>query len=180
MKKVFFFLFFFKTATGVYSQAVRSAMVFNGGESRIDVRLKKNNTFTAGFINNIRADIWRSFANRFNDSTDVHWFVNENEVTASFICDSENVMIKYKKDGSLIWTRKVYQSNKLDPLVTAFLDEEIEKRFIIYLVTEIIIDNNTIYEISLQHEKESCFLQILRDHERKELKLIDKAFFKER
>lgn len=177
MKKVFFPLFFSITI-GVYSQVVQSDLVFANKESPVDVRIKKNNTFTAGIIINISAKILRDFMDMFDNPTDVHWFVDEKKVTAYFICDSENVTVRYKTNGHLISVRKTYEGNKLEPLVSDFLSREVEKGFIINLVTEVIMGDNTIYEISLQDEKHWCFLQVFQNSEREILEIIDKRIFK--
>ena len=177
MKKIFFFLFCLM-ATGIHSQVVRSEFVFGSKQSHIDVQIKKDKLFTVGFINNISANIWRDFSVTFKDPTDIRWYVEGKEITGYFNCDSEKIIVCYKKDGYLISTRKAYPGDKLDPLIAGFLSREMEKSFVVYLVTEVNKDDNTIYEISLQDEKSWCFVQIFRNTEREILEIIDKRIIK--
>src|SRR5688572_9925464 len=179
MKKVFFPLFFLIT-TGVYSQVARIETVSGRINSHSDVEIKKNSAFTTDLIKEISANMWIDFIRMFNNPADVLWYIDKEEITAYFNYDSESVIVRYKRNGHLISIRKAYQGNKLNSFVADFLNREIKKGFIINMVTELTVGDNTIYEISLQDEKRWCVLQIFQNNELRVLEIIEIKEFKKR
>ena len=176
MKKILLPMFFLATMEA-YSQVASNDLVIGNNNKYFDVKIKKNNVFP-GLINNVSTNVIRSFIDMFGCATEVNLFVNEQEATAYFICDNEAVTVRYKRDGNLISTRKVYEGSKLQPLIADFLSREIEKHFVINLVTELTMGDNTIYEISLQDQSHWCVLQIFRNDETGVLSIIGRNLFK--
>ena len=175
MKKILLPMFFLATIEA-YSQVASNDLVIGNNNKYFDVRINKNNAFP-GLINNVSTNVIRSFIDMFGCATAVNLFVNEQEATAYFNCDNVAVTVRYKRDGNLISTRKVYDGSKLQPLVADFLSREIKKGFVINLVTELIMGDNTIYEISLQDLSQWCFIQVYKNNENGELTIIDKKVF---
>lgn len=173
MKKIFFPLCFFATMQG-YSQFIRSELAIKENETNLKVWLKKNNIFIDSFTNDININVYRTFIDMFGSVPDVYWFIERKEFTSYFILDSISVIGRYKKNGTLISIRKNYDATKLNPEIINFLKQELGTSFRINLVTEILREDETIYEISLQNEKNWCIVQLYKNKENEKLRIVDK------
>lgn len=112
----------------------------------------------------------------FGDSTTVSWFVDGKDITGHFYNDNEYISVLYKKNGRHAFTRKVYDSTRLDQRLVTYLEEEAGKEFSVNLVTEIVKEEGTVYEISLTSHKQICLIQIFAGKGDEKLRLIDKKF----
>lgn len=156
------------------SQIFRNESEFRYNYKRFEVRIKKGNIYSEAYKNNIRAYILRDFMRKFKYASDVRWYVDKSEITAFFTYENENITVLYKRDGSNILTRKNYNGSRLNPGVAAFLKQEIEASFVIDNVTELIMSNYTVFEVSFQSEKQLCIVQVYKNHEDESMEVIDK------
>jgi hypothetical protein len=159
MKNIFF-LFCVLLALQSYSQPGRDRLETGREIDQKDLR------------NNINAKVYRSFFKMFGNVVDVHWSIGENEVIAYFIRDDVPVTAQYKKNGSLIFAREVYDGKKLESSVKNFLRGEIEARYSINLVVEIRQFACTFYEVGFQDKSSWCFVLLKKEGE--EISVIDK------
>src|SRR6185369_15662480 len=111
------------------------------------ITMKTEKGLKAGYKNNISADILRHFSKLFDTTVDAEWLIDDEEVTASL--KNENVMVRYKKNGCYVSTRKVYDGTKLDENILSFLSENVNADLVPNLVTELSSAENTAYEISM-------------------------------
>src|SRR5688572_5911045 len=175
MKKIFFPLCLFAAMQG-HSQFIRSELAIKENETHLNEWLKKNNLFISGFTNDINTNVYKTFIDMFGSVPGVYWFIEKMEITSYFILDSISVIGRYKKNGNLISIRKNYDASKLNLEITDFLKQELGTSFSVNLVTEILREDDTIYEISLQDKKRLCIVQLYKNKENEKLRIIDKKF----
>ena len=162
MKKIFIFMILLMSVN-VRAQDNHYNLFAINNIMHFEVNIKKHSdVYTTGFINNVKTRVIRHFIKTFNNTTDVRWFIDEEGATAYFICNNEKVKVRYDKNGQHLSTRKTYDENKLDPLIAQWVKLEFGEEFVIYLVTEVIKDDNTIYEITLQNQFYWCIENLVK------------------
>lgn len=166
-------------AVGVqsYSQAhLSSPESRNSTEdrNRFEVAVKKDKSFTEAYTNNIPAAVFADFIERYENPGAVSWIVDGNHITARFTRENEYIILWYNRNGSLLYTRKNYDSSKLDPDIGRFVRELIPHSYNFNLVTEIIKEKGTIYEISLVDARSTCILKVHKDMKTENMEVVDK------
>ena len=140
------------------------------------VLLKKNGEYVLAYINNIPSAVMADFIKRYEWVENISWKVDDSEVSGYFFSNSEKIIVRYKKNGHLISTRKTYDSTKLARSVNTFLHGEINKGFSIQFVTEVIDDQTTLYEINMVNQLQICVIRLSKA-KNGELELTEKIFY---
>ncbi|HUR65758.1 MAG TPA: hypothetical protein VMZ03_05365 [Chitinophagaceae bacterium] len=118
------------------------------------IMFKKNGQYVKAYLNNVPSAVLADFTKRYEDPSIVSWVIDESDITGYFNLDKESVIVSYKKDGYLVSIRKTYDSTKLVKQVRDFLHDELKKGYLINLVTEIIINDGTLYEVTLLKQQQ--------------------------
>jgi hypothetical protein len=155
-----------------------NSLISNGDIENFSVKIWKGNMFMPGFINNISANIVRSFQKMFGDPGKVNWFVDDKDITAYFTYHNEKVAVHYHGKGYYLSTRKVYDATDLEPWVYNYIRQEAGKKYIINLVTEAVTNKVITYQISLEDKNTWMVLQLERNNERNLLTTLDKKIYK--
>ena len=124
-----------------------------------EVVIKKNNSYTPGYLNNIPAAILSEFTNDYEGAKNVSWFVDDMNTTVYFAYNDEINVVKYQQDGLVLLKRKTYAANKITPVLSNFLQEE-AKGYEIRYVNESIRDHAHHYEINLVKDQQWLVLKI--------------------
>jgi hypothetical protein len=162
MKKIFFLILQVATLN-IWSQTNHDIMPLNSSLQNFDVViLNDNNPYRAGFRNDINVNAIRDFARSFENATDILWRISEKDISVSFSWNNESITSYYDRKGNHLSTRKTYTENQLDPLIADQIKKELGKDFSIYLVTEVIKRDNTIYEISLESCRYWCIVKLIK------------------
>lgn len=117
-------------------------------EDRYEVIIKKNNTYTPGYLNNIPAAVLSEFTKNYEGATNVSWFVDEKTSTVYFAHNDEISTVKYQQDGLVLLKRKTYGPNKVKPSLGKYIQEQAVGYDIRY-VNESERENAHHYEINL-------------------------------
>jgi len=160
------------------AQLSNNATVNNSDGQTFVVKIWKNDVFVPGYINNVKASVIRSFNKMFDNPQQVNWFVDDKDVTAYFIYNNESVAVHYHGKGYYISARRVYDATMLDPRIYSYIRQEIGKRYIVNLVTEVVTEKGITYEISLEDKKNWLFLQVERNNERNIFTTTDTRLYK--
>src|SRR5688500_8723528 len=127
-----------------------------------EVVIKKNNTYTAGFLNNVPGAVLSEFSKKYEGAKNVSWFVEEKTVTVYFVHDDAVSIVKYLQDGLELLKRKSYSANKLKPALATFIKEQ-TKDYDIRYVNESEKENAHHYEINLVKDQQWLILKINED-----------------
>lgn len=155
-----------------------NAQSSNNDIENFSVKIWKDNVFMPGFINNVSANVIRSFQKMFGNPDKVNWFVDDKDITAYFTYNKENVAVHYHGKEYYISTRKVYDATFLEPWIYNYIRNEAGKKYIINLVTESVTDQGITYQISLEDKNTWLFIQVERNNERNMLTTVNKQIFK--
>ncbi len=140
------------------------------------VFLKKNGIYVQAYINNIPSAVMGDFIKKYEEVKTVSWKVDDNEVTGYFYSNNEKTVVTYKKNGHLVSTRKTYDSTRLTRSVKAFLQAEINKGFSTNLITEVVDDQMTLYEVNMVNQSQICVVRLSKT-KNGELEVTEKVFY---
>jgi hypothetical protein len=164
MKKIIFLLILF-SGKHALAQENQSISYANPSHRHGIVTWQQDETNITGFINNVNPRAARNLLKTYNNANNILWKIDDQEITAYFTKGDVHVKVRYDKDGNRISTKKVYSENKLDRYISFIAKKGLGKDFSIFLVTEINIGDNKIYEITLQNKSNWCVVKILENRE---------------
>ena len=179
MKKL---LLFFCIATSVISfsqdEKIENQENDNGFDYGI-ILVKENDEFVESYINNVDPYIVRYVTKNYQDAENLKWIVDEDGTEVTFDLEKKKILLIYDKNDVKLFTRLNYGEDELDKRIAGTAKKKAGKNYKIHLVTEIIYDDQITYEISLESEKDYCFIRItgnkLKGFDRAEItKIISK------
>jgi len=105
-------------------------------------------------IRHVSLDVLRDFMKRFPLTTDVKWKRVENDgYIATFIVDSNETMVAYKKNGTWEYTIRRYDNEKMLPVEVRAL---VKRTYYDYTITHI-------DEISFYEQENTTYMVIIQD-----------------
>jgi len=138
------------------------AGVFVRTEKRIsETELENKSSYVKAHVNNVPAHVMNSFLTRYPAAENVSWFVNNKEISAYFKTDGQDINVNFKKNGLLLSTRKTYDALLLDQRVREFLFHEMEPCYTFKYVTEVVHENEIVYEVSMETERDLCIVRVI-------------------
>ncbi len=187
MKKIYFLLVLVscrsfsqdaQISTTAYTTAgfVTTDKIIPEETSTVNVLLKKNGAYIRGYRNNIPSAILSDFTRKYESAENANWKVDDHEVTCIFNFNGQKIIVAYKKNGYLLSTRKTYDSSKLHKTIKPFIRSEMDKGYRISLVTEVVSDAVTLYEISLTGQSKICIVRVSRNKDGEPV-LDEKIFY---
>jgi hypothetical protein len=133
-------------------------------EYQYEVVIKKNNTYSQGYLNNIPAAVLAEFTKSYEGAKNVSWFVDEKATTVYFAHNDEISIVKYKQDGLVLLKRKTYSPLKIKPSLSTFIKEQMNNGdYEIRYVNESEKENIHHFEINLLLNQQWHILKILED-----------------
>lgn len=160
MKKLLLFICISITLKG-FTQDIKSENLENDKEFEYGVILvKENNEFVESYINNVAPYIVRYVMKNYQDAENLKWVVDENGTEVSFDLDKKKVLLVYDKNDVKLFTRFNYSEDDLDQRIAGTAKKKAGKNYKINLVTEIVYDDRIMYEISLESDKNYCFVRV--------------------
>jgi hypothetical protein len=175
MKKIFVIVFVL-VGLNVWSQTSKEITV--GKQWGNDVVVQMKSDFPRpGFRNDINTNVRRHFMKSFKGAKNVLWQVDEHETVVSFRLNNENVVSYYGRKGEHLCTLKYYTEKELDNAVAEFVKHEAGTDFSIYLVTELIQGDYTVYDVSLQSDSYWCKVKLMKTTDGNLVKVADNDVF---
>jgi hypothetical protein len=148
------------------------------GFTSASVKVGKDNSYKASFINNVPAVVMKDFFSRYDEHA-VSWFVEDRDVTGYFY-EEDVYHVIYYQNNMFLKTRSLYDSSHLSTSVYDFLQRELgKKKYKINLVTEVNWEDLRLYEISLVNGKKTCVVKIAANKDDANLSILDKTFMTE-
>jgi hypothetical protein len=128
-------------------------------------------------IRHIHLDAVRDFMKRFPFATDVKWKKVENDYVATFIVESNNIMVRYRGNGNWVYTINRYDDEKKLPREVRAL---VKKSYYDYIITHIdeihlVEQPNTIYLVLIEDDKTFKTIRVC-DNEMEEIHELVKVF----
>ncbi len=148
MKKLLFVLPVFALQ---FASAQDNDTNFDNDDTYYGIVLKQgNDTYDETHINNVNPEAVRHIGRTYENAEDIRWVIGESGTTAQFNEGDKALLLTFDKSGDLLSTRITYSESFLDPFIVKYSKSIAGKTYSIYLVTEIIQKDQTIYEISLE------------------------------
>jgi hypothetical protein len=166
MKKIFFFLLVLASGEAP-AQDQEDSFADNNDDFDYGVVLKKeNNTYTELYINNVNPHAVQYLVNNYEDAENIQWIIDESGTLAKFNEGEKRILLIYDNDGNIVSTRKSYPGKILDPPIADFVKKTAGKDYSLYLVTEIIKEEQVTYQVSLENKSKWKIMRIVGNKEK--------------
>ncbi len=127
------------------------------------VLMKKNGEYVKAYLNNIPSSVMADFAKRYDEIDGVTWKIDDNDITGYFNNNGQKTVVSYKKNGQLVSTRKTHDGSALSKSIRSFIQSDINKGFTINMVTEVVGELVTLYEVNLVDQQQIHIVRISRN-----------------
>ena len=173
MKKVFLIIILLCSFQS-YSQLSFNRIYEKSGKKELTGELGTKTSYVKTYSNNLPVAVIADFFEKYPGVQDVAWFINEKNVTGYFQYKGQDITVSYKKDGFLLSTRKVYDRTRLSARISQYLEDEVGREYEVHMITELVKDDYTIYEVSLLSLQKLCIIQVCRNHDDERLSMVEK------
>jgi hypothetical protein len=160
LKKIFLIAMLILTISG-WSRSYRDSLPVDAPPN-FQVTFQSGNFVRQGFLNNINSKAVMHFIKTFETTEKVLWIITEDGSAATFFFNNVKITSYYNRRGGHLYTKKIYRQSELDPLIISLIEDEVGKGFSIYMVSEKIMTNWTLYEITLENSKYWCKVILYR------------------
>ncbi len=173
MKKIFLLLGIISYQTSYCQDMAKTTVSFTNINATNDkendeispntILIKRNGQFIKTYLNNMPSAVMADFVKKFGDVDGVTWKIDDNDVNGYFSNNGQKIVVNYKKNGHLVSTRKTYAGNILPKNIRQYVQSELNKGYSINLVTEVVGELVTLYEVNLVNQNNISIVRLSRN-----------------